>query len=562
MILISWGTVASRRRSSMRKSKPITIASIIAIIMALHGRLPAGENILENGVFEEWSGGLPSGWMPVWPSFLKEAPRFEREAEKPHGGEACAAIRLSDGGGYSSYMQRIEDPPEEAVTARLEGWIRAEKGTAASLILIFFDPDDPKAETLLQTPAAAATGEWTRVEVEAPVPASVKKWLVRCGIAGKGAAAFDDISLTWSKEKIEGAQVVLAEGHGKYFVVPGGSGPASISLSIPFPFGGQTPLALSVESDPPDAVLRLDVKAERDNRPLCVVLRPDSAKRKVLLRVNTLTLLRDRSLADGAGIPLAEAGKVPGEVKVHLRAARGVEAGDHGIREIAGSFSRKDAAALLGDLTKFLREKLKYEGGADQGARNSIRTGKAVCTGYANAAAALLIAAGVPARILACTQTEGKLQEHYIVEAWAPGPGWMRIETTMARFPWPDSRNLIVRIIYPEAQRSPANVPLYWELSGAKEGGFDGDPGDGCWQSADTHLRLLVEDRDIEAIEKAARKAFEACVSKPVAGGRVRFVPEAGKLPGLGERGRKLIEEVDRRAAPEAPGPEKAKKGK
>jgi transglutaminase-like putative cysteine protease len=359
-------------------------------------------------------------------------------------------------------------------------------------------------------------------------------------------AAFDDVSLTWSEEKLDLADAVLAETHGKYFVVPGGGSP-SITLSIPFPFGGQTPLALWVESEPPDAVARLEVKKDRDNRPLRVVLRPQLGKGKVRLRVNTLTLLRDRPISGADGVRLA-AGKVPEEAKVHLRAARGVDSGDPRIREIAAKFSRKDAGALIDDLSAFLKEKLKYEGGGDQGARSCIRTGQAVCTGYANTAAALLIAAGMPARVLACTPLEGKTQEHYIVEAWAPGPGWLRIETTMAAFPWSDSKNLILRIIYPDAPRSPANVPLFFELAGAAGGGFDGDPGDGCWQSADTHARLLLDRAELDAIEKAARRGFEACAAKPVPGSRTRFLPPAEKIDGLRERGRRLLEEVDRRA--------------
>lgn len=118
------------------------------------GRAPAGESILRSGGFEEWTGEACSGWSAIWPNSLKEAPRFERGAEGPHGGTACATLRLEEGAGYSSYAQRIEKPPAGAAFARCEGWIRAEKGTLASFLLIFFDPDDPKKETMVQTPAA------------------------------------------------------------------------------------------------------------------------------------------------------------------------------------------------------------------------------------------------------------------------------------------------------------------------------------------------------------------------------------------------------------------------
>ncbi len=535
------------------RNLPLLVVVLLVSVAAVSAvsAVSAGENLLRNGGFEEGGDGSFAGWASVWPPFLKDPPRFSRLAEEPHGGGSCARIEVSGPGGYSSLTQVVESPPAGAAVARLEGWIRAEKGTAASFILIFFDPEDPARETLVQTPRVADSARWVKTEIESLVPAGTKKWMVRSGIAGKGAAAFDDVSLTWSANRPDAVEAVLAAGRSRYVIAPAAAGrECSITFSVPFPFGGQTPLALRVESDPPDAITRLEARKDRENRPLRVTVRTPERKEPVKLRVETLALLRDRPAADGAGAALASRENIPPDVAVHLRPAPGVEASDGKVLDIAGRLPRVDAKTLLERVAELLRENLKYEGGGNQGAKHCLETGQAVCTGYANVGAAVLAAAAVPARILACTGLEGKLQEHYIVEAWAPGPGWLRLESTMAAFPWPDSMNLVLRIVYPDSPRSPLNVPLYFELQGASGGGFDGDPGDGCWQSAETLGRFLVERKDVEAIERAARKAFEDLAAKPAPKSAVRFAPEPEKLPEVGARGRRLLEALDRSSSP------------
>ena len=110
----------------MEKKSLYWMACLFVLALAAGGRAPAGENILRNGGFEEWTGEACSGWSAIWPNFLKEAPRFERGAEGPHGGTACATLRLEEGAGYSSYTQRIEKPPAGATFAgagpAISGW--------------------------------------------------------------------------------------------------------------------------------------------------------------------------------------------------------------------------------------------------------------------------------------------------------------------------------------------------------------------------------------------------------------------------------------------------------
>lgn len=505
----------------------------------------AAENLLSDGGFEQGSEGSFPGWIRISPPGLDPAPTFG-EAAGARSGERAASLSTGADRGYSSFTQRIDAPPAGARAARLEGWIRAETAdTKASLMLLFYDPERPDAERLFQTARKLAPGAWTRVEIETLVPEGTTRWMVRCGILGKGAACFDDVSLVASDAAGDLVGATLAVATGKYFLVPSGSGSAWIELSVPIPIGGQTPLAIRVASDPEDAVAEISLGSDRENFPLRVRLAPGLGRRRVALRAETLVLLRDRPLSDGSGTPLPGPRSVPADARVHLRAAPGVDAGDPLVKRTEAGFSRKDFGALVADLARFLREKLEYVGGGNQGAKECMASGKAVCTGYANVAASLLIASGVPARILACTQTEGRLQEHYVVEAWAPGIGWSRIETTMAAFPWPDSRNIVLRIVYPDAKRSPLGVPLFVATGGAREGGFDGDPKDGCWQSAETIGTYVLEAKEAEAIEAAARKACDALAQEPAKGAARRLAPPAASLP-AGTRGAlRVLEEAE-----------------
>ncbi len=516
------------------------MSPLIALLLSLP---PGGDNILRNGDFEAGGRDTPAIWMRVQPP--AEEARFEHPEEGAHGGKSCGLLTTTKGAGYSSFTQRIDAPPRKATVLRLAGWIRADElaeGAAASLLVAFDAPDNPAAGGVHETPRVTETGDWTFVETEIAVPEGARSWLVRCGLRGVGRVAFDDVEVTWSKEKSL-VETKLAIHHGTFRVeAKSKSKKPWMRFSIPFPFEGQTPLAIRVTSDPPGKVAALAVAEDKENRPLEVRFVALERGEKVRLRAETLVMVRDRPLADGSEVDLAKKSKVPKNVRQHLKPAPGVDVKDETVAGAAKELDRSDLKSLTDDVNEFLAEKLTYDGGEDQGAEKCLELGKAVCTGYANVAASLLIAADVPTRILACTQLSGRLQEHYIVEVWTPELGWSRLESTMARFPWADSNNLIVRVVYPDSSRSRINVPLYSETGGGVTGGFDmGD--DTCWQGADMVGSFLVGEKELAAIETAARGAFESLLKKPGEGAQVRLTPE--KPPSkVKERGQRILATV------------------
>jgi len=79
------------------------------------------------------------------------------------------------------------------------------------------------------------------------------------------------------------------------------------------------------------------------------------------------------------------------------------------------------------------------------------------CLSNANLVAAMLRAAGIPARIVSGLPTwSGALSVHFVVQAWIPSYGWAPIEPTLYRFPWPPSQQLELAV-----------VPIQYEDAGA-----------------------------------------------------------------------------------------------
>ena len=517
------------------------------------------ESALENGGFEKGSDRAIPRWQKVWPPFADREPLFRHVAKGAHGGRSCASIETFHQGGYTSWTQRIERPPEGATVVHLEGWIRfddsGEGGRArASLLMLFSGSGMRDDGAVLSTPwIDSSTREWTRVEHDMVVPEGAEKWMVRCGVTGKARVFFDDIRVTWSTKKAKWSTAVLVETSGRYQVRAAASArKAWAMVSIPFPYMGQTPLAIGVRSEPEKAIDRLEIVKDRENRFLKVWFEGMKPGDGIRFDVRTLVLVRDRPLPDGKGIALAGRGKVPKEVKPFLEPSDGLETEDETIRKIAGRFDRTDLASMMAGLTGYLRENMEYEPGGDQGARASIVSKRAVCTGFANAAAALLIAAGVPTRILACTQTEGELQEHYIVEAWTRELGWSRCESTMAEFPWADTRNVILRVIYPDASRTSGNVPIFMESGGGVIMGADMGGSNGCWQSAATLRSLIVRAEDLAPLEELLRKAFEKAAKKAVRGSSISFIPKAAKMRGIDDGIKDLMKEMEGRLSRES----------
>ncbi|MBI5363309.1 MAG: transglutaminase domain-containing protein [Planctomycetes bacterium] len=498
---------------------------VFGLTAAVSAHAGSGKNLLENGDCEA-GGKSVGGWMTVYPPALaKPAPVFTASTDAPHGGKRCASVVVEYTGGYTSFTQSVSIG-KGVNGLHFEAWARVDanpggKG-AADLVLFFVVPSEKDGGEMVQSKRLVDVQGWTKLTLDAAVPEGATEVLTRLGVFGPCSASFDDAVLTSSD--VKGTACKLAVARGDYRVkAKASTDKAWIALSIPFPIGGETPLAVRVKSEPEGRVAALQVVKERENRPLKVLFEALKPGDEVAITVETLTLLRDRPVSDGAGVALPVKAKVPKDVAPHLKAAPGVDVDDAAVRKLASAFARKDLQALTTDLAKALRERLKYDGGASQGAKECLDSGKAVCTGYANVAASLFIAAGVPCRILACDLLGSRLQEHYIVEAWTSALGWSRMESTGAAFPYKDSESLVLRIVYPDSERSPFDVPLYVEGSSDVAANFRMGA-DGCWQGSELLSTHFLDSNAITAIENEARANFEELAKAPEHGARSVFL--------------------------------------
>lgn len=490
------------------------------LVLAAFGLVPSGEkNLLAHGDFEEGATGEARGWQNDWPSTLvKRAPEHAWSDAEPHGGKHCARLTTHEAKGYSSFRQEVA-AVAGAKSVHVEGWLRREGDALPSLILILYDPAKPDASAMRTAPMPPGTppSTWVKVAIDASVPASAKQWLVRCGTSGAGTVAFDDVVLTTSDADVEVTTLIAA--HGDYRVErTGGSSDPWIELPFPFPFEGQTPLAIDVTTKPADRVEKIELVRDRENRALRVHLKALDREAPTDVRFDGLVLVRGLERGDARTVALAPRDKLPKEVALYFEKTPGIDPDHPGIREVAKGVRTTSMAEAIEGTLAWMRANFTYEGGGDQGGKASFERKNAVCTGHANLATSILQAAGVPCRVLGCLIGE-RLQEHYVVEVWAPKEGWRRVESTSKVFPIDDAEHLILHVAYPDFERNGGNVPLRLRADGCAATYRMGD--DHCWQGMTPGGTVGLDPAEAARVEALARASFAAWEKAPIAGARV-----------------------------------------
>ena len=380
------------------------------------------------------------------------------------------------------------------------------------------------AGTDLQAASAKGKSDWQARTLHLAIPEKTARLFVRGGMHGKGTAWFDELSLKFSKKTIRPTSglVVFAEMEGAYFArAKVAAERATATLSLPAPFEGQMPVTYEAWSRPEGKIRQWAILAEGENRFLKITLKPLKRGEKVDLQWRCRLLLRDRPEMFDLGasrLPLAE--KVAPALKAYLAPAKGIELASDEVKAAVKALKISDPGdfrSVIGAVSALLKGRLKYAGGTDQGAAQSLRNGKAVCTGYANVACALLRAKGIPTRILANTITGASAQEHYIVESHLPRYGWVRYESTQRRFPVPDTGHIIVRVVQGDHPRSPGNVPLYWK--GSKDIFLNARMAFGsgnCWQRSKVLARDTIAHADVDRAWAVLKKFWATQEGKPI----------------------------------------------
>jgi transglutaminase-like putative cysteine protease len=320
---------------------------------------------------------------------------------------------------------------------------------------------------------------------------------------------------------------------------------AWIEIPIPIPYRGQTPMAEDVMSNPADKVSRISIVADGANRSLHIDLRELAAGEEVVLHSKTFLLLRRDKQSSGENIALPSGNDFPPDVRKYLEPAPGVEVGDARIQKIARTFSHRDLKSAADELFDILTKNVK-PGNGPQGAVDVLEHGSASSAGNANLAAAVLNAARIPTRILSCMLISESKPDYFIVEAWTPKLGWTKIEPTEKIFPLDDSKHLIVRFVEPASARSNENVPISPVASRGVDVDSAGSSAEHPWPFVEVLETQQVPEDEVEAIEAAERKAFDA-LEKPAPGARVVLVPKKKAPAALKSGGKKFLELLESR---------------
>jgi Transglutaminase-like superfamily len=526
----------------MPRSHHRLLAALLALAAAAGAGEPvpaaAGRNLLRNGDFESGKDSVPEGWTRGWFASDPGAPLLSREAAAARAGQAGAALQARQAQRWESFSQRIDSPPRGATVARLSGWVRVDAAAAgdarASLSLTIPAPDPGAPPLVYRSVEVPGPSEWQQLVVEAPVPPGSRGWSVGCAVLGAARASFDELTLTASEDETDLVGTVLAVARSSYVIegIKGDCADPWIEFSIPLPLGGQTPLAVRLISDPPGAVTGMHLVPDRENRALHVNTRAVKRGDIVHLTAESVVLLHDDGPGDLVSARVPAARRIPEPLRTHLNGAPGLLPDDPDVLAAARKMNQDDLGALFTDMRAFLEYKLSHSGDGMDHALEEMRTGMSACAYWANITGSLLMACGLPTRLLACTGVEGGLQEHYVLETWTEKLGWTRVDATAT--PWSDTRNIVLRVIYPDAPRTRDNVPTFLAANPGVFGGPDMNPVTLFWQAGETLGAFPLTRAELAALESAARAGFESLASTPADGARVTFAPGAPAAGGTG----------------------------
>ncbi len=164
------------------------------------------ENMLRNSGFEDGGDGQPAEWR----SFVVPAEGVETLWDKDthHSGKRALMLHIETPYAdevYNNWYQHISAIPA-GKKLLLSGYIKSKDVTEAAVWLQCWRDNSGEilrfATTSLAHPISG-TVDWTRVETSIVPPPETSFLTVRCVVAGKGTAWFDDLLLAPEREREE-----------------------------------------------------------------------------------------------------------------------------------------------------------------------------------------------------------------------------------------------------------------------------------------------------------------------------------------------------------------------
>lgn len=440
---------------------------------------------------------FPSGWYAV-----------------PGGGSATKTDRIPGAapGGFAALGTSLASFPIER-EMRLTVSLRAQSADVTARINSFAYDAGGKVLKMVSTPVPLEVGTWTEGRTTMVAPRGTKTVTV--------------FVLNMTPQPVEMRSPHLELGEARVLDVQGGGllrasagmpvagGAGTVVFPIPGPTAEQVPVSFVLRSSDPAALKGYVVKRREGENWVCEAQVDPHGEKPTTLRWESLIAVRDRAVAP---LPEAKLGVPDPSIKAWLVSTPVVQADDFAIRKKAA-----ELRAGTADVETFVRRVLAFTS-ENKGTGGTFRsldascalTSGGSCTSRANLGAALLRAGGVPARTVSHLPTwayGSGLYEHWLVEYWHPGVGWVRGETTQGEFR-PEASGfaqLAVASIEDE-RRSGKPGQLGWIMPGAAwmSGiqGFGGLHAAGSENEGNANWCRPERRMDVMATMKAARAAW------------------------------------------------------
>lgn len=330
---------------------------------------------------------------------------------------------------------------------------------------------------------------------------------------------------------------------------PGSVG--TIAFPVPGTYRDQVPLTFAVRTQPADALRGYRWRLREDGLNWLCEVEVAPPEGGVFVRWEALVLVGDRPTAD---LPPAPVPECPVEAKPWTRSTACVQADDPAIQARAAALAEglDDVGAFARRAVEFAATNpLRMGAMATLDARCALDTGSS-CTGRANLAAALLRARGIPARTVAHLPTwSGPLFEHWLVEYWHPGAGWVWAEPSLGRMqpePWtvallsvssPDDEDAARSFAPYRVRGVMAGAPSFSvpELSGGLQPDSSPLPTGETSSLATPEVRLDAPADQLVPLFDSARRRFETHLTRRAASeqdtpGRVQSLIDSARTGG------------------------------
>jgi len=441
--------------------RALSLALIPAFLAVLSLPGSAQKTGLVNGSFEkDRVGGVPEGWVIPKPC-MEAGYALEVTRSTAAGGKQSAVLHGQGGDPriFGNCMQGIEATPFRGKRVRFSAAVRCEPADGESRAQLWLRVDRPEKKTGFfdnMGDRPIRDGSWQRYEIVGDIAEDAHTIVLGLMLlGGGGTAGLDDARL----EVVDGGVATT----GAFADVPGlvvlryaaeakvmrDSAATRLSFPLPLAYRDQTPLTFRLEIEPAATDARVAItEGPGPNRVLELELRNLLSGTDLVLRYESVVLVAPSSFDE---VPATFPASWPEEARPWLEATWCCDSADPRIRSL-GAEIRAAGGGLKGVIDGVLARSQSIIHAAT--GRVQVLTAvealdkQGSCTSCANLVAALLRAAGVPARILAGYPLwSGPLQTHYIVEAFLPGQGWYPLESTRGLAPWPNSQQVNVSIV-------------------------------------------------------------------------------------------------------------------